>query len=289
MASQYNFEAIGTHWQIDIYEELSSEKEAALFAAIQERIAIFDAHYSRFRPDSLVTKISLAAGTYAMPEDFKDMYDLYEKMYKITNGLVTPLIGQTLSDAGYDADYSLTQKNDLQAPPAWEDVMEYHHPELIIKQRALLDFGAAGKGYLIDIVAGVIEKHGVRAYCVDAGGDMIHRNNEPITVGLEHPDHADQVIGVAVLQNKSLCGSAGNRRKWQNMHHIINPKELSSPKNIRAVWTVAQNTMLADGLATCLFFVPAAALADFAFQYVIVREDYSVQHSADFPGELFNV
>lgn len=294
MASQFNFEAIGTQWQIDIYEALSSEQEAALSAAIHERIAIFDQHYSRFRADSLVTEMSQKAGQYEMPADFAPMYDLYKEMYVLTGDLVTPLIGQTLSDAGYDAHYSLQQQKPLRRPGRWEDIMSYdvQSRTLNILQPVLLDFGAAGKGYLVDIVAKVIEDHHVYTYCIDAGGDILHRNSEPITIGLEHPEHVDQVIGTIDLQNNSLCGSSGNRRKWQGkdgeMHHIINPKTLTSEKDVIAVWVMAATTMLADGLTTCLFFVSPNLLRDhFTFDYVIMHADHSVEHSLDFPTELF--
>ena len=105
--TKFEFEAIGTHWVIDIKEELSLEREALLLSIIKNRIDIFDKDYSRFREDSLVTKMSKESGEYKMPEDFNKMFSLYKKAYEITDGLVTPLIGQVLVDSGYDAEYSL--------------------------------------------------------------------------------------------------------------------------------------------------------------------------------------
>lgn len=290
MASQYVFEAIGTHWQIDIYQDISLEQQQALETAIRQRIAVFDKDYSRFREDSLVTAMSHNAGDYTLPEDALALFVFYKQLYDLTDGLVTPLVGNLLSDAGYDAQYSLQQKKALSAPPSWQEALAYDHPKLTITQPVLLDVGAAGKGYLIDIVALVLEAHGISAYCVDAGGDMIHRNTSPIRVGLEDPGDTSKVIGVATLQNKSLCGSAGNRRAWGNMHHIIDPVSLQSPTTIRAVWVLAETTMLADGLTTALFFVSPEALSDvFSFEYLIVRDDYSVEQSSAFPAALFGV
>ena len=48
-----------------------------------------------------------AAGQYHLPDDAKPMFDLYYKLYAATDGKCTPLIGQVLVDAGYDANYSL--------------------------------------------------------------------------------------------------------------------------------------------------------------------------------------
>lgn len=280
----YGFDAIGTSWQIDIYKDISLTQEIQIKEAIRNRIALFDTHYSRFRSDSLVTEMSQKTGVFVLPEDARKMFALYRELYDLTEGLFTPLIGSVLVDAGYDATYSLTQKKTLTAPPTWDEVMEYAHPTLTMKAPALLDFGAAGKGYLIDIVASVLEQCGVSSYCVDAGGDMIHRGKEPLRVGLEDPDDTSKVIGVVDLQNKSLCGSAGNRRSWGNMHHIINPFTQQSTKTISAVWTVADTTLLSDALATCLFFVPPHVLIEkYNFEYLIVHEDRSVTYSQKFP------
>lgn len=290
-----NFDAIGTHWVIDVYDGVISPE---LERKIMERIEAFDRAYSRFRDDSLVTTMSQTAGEYVLPDDAYEMFSLYRKMYDITNGQFTPLIGQALVDAGYDAKYSLVQQKDLITPPKWDDVLEFLHEgdtsKLIIKKPVLLDFGAAGKGYLIDIIAGVLDDNGVHSYCLEAGGDIIHRsqkNNiagEAITVGLEHPDDTSQAIGTILLLNKSLCGSAGNRRAWGNFHHIINPTTLSSPRHIKALWVIADTTILADALTTALYFVrPETLRTKFHFEYLIVNDDYSFNKSEGFAAEMF--
>jgi thiamine biosynthesis lipoprotein len=252
----FTFEAIGTTWQIDIFDALAQDRAEGLVRRIQARIEEFDRAYSRFREDSLVTAMSKQEGEYEMPQDVVPMLRLYEQMYKITQGLVTPFIGNVLVEAGYDAQYSLRPKT-LHVPPPWEEVMAFSSPTVIqIKQPAVLDFGAMGKGYLIDIVAELLWEEGLRSFCVDAGGDILLRKSDKVhmKIGLEHPQDVTQVIGVAEIMNGSLCGSAGNRRAWANFHHIINPKTLTSPRDILAAWAVASTTMLADATTTGLFF-----------------------------------
>jgi thiamine biosynthesis lipoprotein len=288
---QFIFQAIGTKWVIDIYKSLSEiekEKEANLFDLIKKRIDLFDIAYSRFRDDSLVAEISRKAGDYVLPEDAKPMMDLYFDLYKKTDGLVTPLIGNLISDAGYDAKYSLKQKKELEKAPAWEDVIEYNHPNLKVKKPVLLDFGAAGKGYLVDLVSNLIEENGYDEYCVDAGGDIFYKNKEVLKVGLENPDNTKQVIGVCELKDESICGSAGNRRAWGNFTHIINPKTMTSPKEIKAVWVVAKTALLADALTTCLFFVEPETLTEtYDFEYVILYANNTLRNSEGWKGEIF--
>jgi FAD:protein FMN transferase len=283
------FAAIGTAWTLDIFEHLDDKRAQEVEAAVRGRIAQFDRCYSRFRDDSLVARMAREAGAYELPPDARPLLDLYQEIYALTDGAVTPLVGQLLSDAGYDAQYSL-RPGQLRRSPRWEDTLEYAWPRLVLRQPALMDVGAAGKGYLVDVVAAVLREHNVRAFCVDAGGDMTYQNpaGGVLRVGLEHPTAADQAIGVAELApGHSLCGSAGNRRAWGTFHHIIDPRTLDSPKHLHAMWVVAPTTLLADMLATCLFFVSPERLKRYTFEYALVRDDFSLEHSAHFPATFF--
>lgn len=287
--TKFEFEAIGTTWKIDIQNNLSKDEEVVLQNRILNRIDEFDKNYSRFRADSLVTKMSHEGGEYIMPSDADTMISLYDFFYKITNGLVTPLIGKVLVDAGYDEEYSLNSQA-LTQPKRWEDVLRWEKPILFLTEPTLLDFGAGGKGYLVDIVSEILETQNITSYCVDAGGDMRQRSVEDkfLRVGLEHPNDLTSVIGLLKLQNLSVCGSAGNRRKWSDFHHIINPKTLKSPEKIIAVWCVAKTTILADLLTTALFFLTPEELENtFDFQYLILYSDYSFKKSFNFKAEIF--
>jgi len=286
--TQFNFEGIGTGWQINISKTLRKVDEEMILSLIKNRIDIFDRIYSRFRDDSLVMKMSKETGIFILPEDAKPLLGLYYNLYKQTDGLFTPLIGNLISDAGYDTQYSLHQKNELKKVPEWEEIISYKHPNIQIKKSAILDFGAGGKGYLIDIIGNLLEENNISDYFINAGGDILHKGKTPIRVGLENPENINQVVGVYTLLNGSICGSAGNRRAWGDFTHIMNPKTLSSQKNISAVWVTAETALLADSLATCLFFVPAETLLDFyKFEYVLIKNDHSIEKSDGFLGELF--
>lgn len=283
----YEFEAIGTVWTIDVYQQISSEASTGLLKTIKSRIDMFDKAYSRFRDDSLVTQMATHKGMYVLPDDAQPMLELYKQLYDITDGSMTPLIGSIMEEAGYDAKYSL-QPGTLHKPIQWDDAISYGAPKLLIKQPALLDFGAAGKGYLADIVAGVLLENGVNDFCINAGGDIVHHAAVVARIGLEHPDQPGMAIGVAELDNQALCGSAGNRRNWAQYHHIIDPKRLESPRHIKAVWVAAKTGLLSDALTTALYFVEPQKLAGyFEFEYAIMTADNGLRRSASFPATFF--
>ncbi len=276
------FEAIGTRWQIDYHfrgKALEIEKTT------KDQIEEFDKNYSRFRADSKVAQWASKAGEYELPDDAGRLLDFYKQLYDVSRGLVTPLIGRLMEQAGYDAEYSLKAKK-LAGPPKWEDAIEIKKSKLIVKQPVRLDFGAAGKGYLVDIIAHLLYLNDVDRFCINAGGDIFARGM-PQTIGLEDPDDPSRVLGTVGINNESLCASAGNRRKWQDYHHIINPKTLKSVENVKASWVKAENAMLADGVATALFFVrPEKLQKIFRFEYAMI-ENEDLKYSKNFKAEWF--
>ena len=281
------FEGIGTKWQIDLYSPLSPNQWEYLQTVIQKRVELFEKTYTRFWPDSYTNLTLSQIGTHLLPSDAEPLFSLYQKLYTVTKGLFTPLIGQVLIDAGYNAEYSL-KGGILHRPPSWDSVLDYKYPTITIKKQAALDFGACGKGYLIDIISDLIREHGVSAFCVEAGGDMRYESLKPLRVGLENPNNPEQAIGVATITNTSLCASSGSRRKWGEYHHIINPHTLTSPDKVIATWVTAKNTILADALATSLFLVePSALLPYFSFEHLVLFADSSFEKSPAFPAELF--
>lgn len=279
-----SFEAIGTHWVIETPEPLAD----SLKQVILERIELFDRTYSRFRDDSIVAAMARRAGTYQFPDDCLPLIGYYRELYELTGGKVTPLVGRALEEIGYGKDYSL-KENEVSAIPAWDEVMEWQGSRVVTKKPVVLDVGAAGKGYLVDIIGVLLEKHEIREYVIDASGDMRLRGDAMQRIGLENPYDPTMVIGVMNLQNASLCASAINRRQWGGgMHHVFDPTSLSPTRAVVATWVAAETTMIADGLATALFFVDGKTLQQkWKFQYVRLMADGKLSHSHEFMGELF--
>ena len=279
----FAFEAIGTHWTIEIFDS----KRSNIIEKIKKRIDVFDKNYSRFRADSLVTKMSQKAGKYLLPSDARPMLDLYQKLYELSKGKVTPLIGQVLSDAGYDAQYSFKPK-EISKPLTWEESLGYNFPYLNVKKQVLLDFGALGKGYLIDIIAGLLKKAGSQDFVINAGGDIYCSGSDAIQIALESPDDSSQAVGIATISKGAICGSAGHKRSWAGYTHIMDPHFPKRPTRYKAVWVVANNTMLADCLTTALYFCEKEdLLKHFKFEYAIIDKDNSLDYSEYFPAEFF--
>lgn len=276
----WTFEAIGTSWSIETARPLGE-----LQHAITKRIDDYDQTYSRFRADSLVTKIGQTAGECHFPIDVKKMINLYRSLYEATDGALSPLVGSALSEAGYDREYSL-MSDTVHDVPVWDDVMQWNGVDVTTDRPVLLDFGAAGKGYLVDIVADILKQSGHDTFVIDASGDAyVYGTSQE--VGLENPYDSESVVGLARVENASLCASATNRRAWGEWHHVIDAKTARPTNDYLATWVIAESAMVADGLATALFFVGPDKLTDWKFEYVRLDKHGHIEKSQDFVGELF--
>jgi len=285
LPDRWTFEAIGTRWQIDSFEPIAPEVRASVQLLIDD----FDRTWSRFRPDSDVTRMSRTAGRWTL-EHADVLLGLYDRLDQVTAGAVNPLVGQALSDLGYDAHYSLRPRATVASVPSWASLRR-SGATVSTDEAVLLDVGAAGKGLAVDLVVDALDQAGVQEVMVDAGGDLRHQGPASVKVALEHPGDTTRAIGVVELRvDDALCGSAINRRAWgDGLHHVIDARTGRPTEDVVAVWVLAEGScMHADGLATAHFFADPEALAEvYPHRFVRVQADGRVLASPDLPGELF--
>ncbi len=281
------FAAIGTQWSIETKQPIKQTMRDAIMAHINE----FDQTYSRFRDDSLVSQLARTPGTYVFPRNVQPLIEWYRQLYTATASAVTPLVGDTLTLLGYDKTYSFQKTSAPVARPVlWEEVMQWRGSTVTTTRPVVLDFGAAGKGYLVDSIGALLEQNGVLSYVIDASGDIRHRGDQEQVIGLEDPRDPTRVIGTMPLHGRSsICASATNRRIWGNgLHHVIDGRTGQPTKEIIATWVMHASTMVADGLSTALFFAhPQQLQAWMPFQFVRMGADGAIEHSPDYMGELF--
>ncbi|GAA2850034.1 FAD:protein FMN transferase [Paenarthrobacter ilicis] len=284
--SAFAFEGIGTQWDISTPAALSADVRDQVLHVVGD----YDATWSRFRSDSAVSALSGQPGSITLPPHARELERLYSALYRLSGGGMTPLIGSSLEVLGYDARYSLVPAGPPQAPPRWEDVLDWDGTALTAHEPVVVDVGAAGKGQLVDLVASVLRGSGYSDYLVDASGDMVHAGSHPVTVALEHPYNARQAIGLVVLDNAALCASAANRRAWgDGWHHVLDGTTGSPVRTTVASWTMASNAMTADALATAMFLMePEVLQREFQFSWLAVDSGGSATFSAGFEGRLFS-
>lgn len=300
MAQPTQFEAIGAPWRIGVggaSTPVSSLGEPLAdddLGAVLERIERFDRDWSRFRDDSLVSRIAREPGSWRLPADAEPLLELYEQLHALTDARLSPLVGTSLERLGYDASYRLTPSGDPLPAPSWADAIALRRTaeglELDAISPVLLDVGAAGKGYLVDLVGDLLATRGVTETLVDASGDVRVRGGRSIRIALENPADPTKAVGVAELHDAALCASALTRRAWgTGLHHIVDAVTgRPIADGVIATWVVADSALVADGLATAMFLTDPARLSEaFSFEWVRLGIDGRLEASAGFRGELF--
>jgi thiamine biosynthesis lipoprotein len=289
----WEFDAIGAPWRIDTARPLDRSARASVLEVVDR----FDREWSRFRADSLVTALADGRGEVRAPEDAADMLDAFAELDRATGGAVNPLVGTALAARGYDAGYGFVDRGPQPAPADWADLLSWGDGRLLLREPALIDVGALGKGRLVDLVLAVLEASAPDAIrdgvVVDASGDLSVRGALQ-RIGLEHPYDARRAIGVVDVTDAALCASATNRRAWgDGLHHVLDARTGEPVRTIAATWAIAAASepspaMRADAIATALFFEGGPRLAaEWNVQWVRMTTDGRVEWSPASTAELF--
>lgn len=290
-SKSFSYESMGTSWKITIWDDISESEFQEIKSKVMDDSRIFDITFSRFIKTSLVWKIAEKAGVYTVPKHFMNMLEWYFKLYNLSGKVVNPLIGFTISDLGYDADYSLQTKENIRHTPDLEKTVKIIDSSTIETSEAVLfDFGALGKGYFVDVISDYLKSRGLQRFLTDGSGDIYYEGaGQSIRAGLEDPRDQTKAIGVIELQGGSICASGINRRKWGVHNHIIDPLNTRSVSgDIIAVWVKSEKAVLSDALATCLFFVdPETLKSEFDFDYLILDNKFRTKQSTGMKAELF--
>lgn len=289
-----DFTGIGTSWSISTHEPLE--------VPVRERIAgvieSYDATWSRFRPDSLVSRIAPGGRSADFGVHCPPLMNVLSALAVTSAEAMTPLIGGPLEHLGYDASYRMRPRAGWRAAPPMS-VLHRNGDHLTLDEPAVLDVGSAGKGQLIDLVSAELTAAGHYAHLVDGGRDL-YATGQPVVAALEHPLDETRAIGTVEIRNAALSGSATNRRSWNagdergRLHHVLDGRTGRPVQHIAATWVLGRTALLADALSTALFFVEPHRLASLAtkegwgsFDYVVMTADGVCTTSAGFPGEIF--
>lgn len=276
MNSDWRFDAIGTAWTIGTPDPIAP----GLRTAITARIDSFDRTWSRFRVGSAVNALRTAREVDLGP-DAPAILAVYDRLFALTAGAVSPLVGGALEQLGYGAGYTLTPSGEPVRVPSWTDC-ELAGTVLRVPGPVVLDIGAVGKGWLAGEVAAMIDQPCV----VDASGDLVNRSGGVLRVALEDPDDPELAIAVVeVPDGEAVCGSASNRRRWSDdLHHVLDARSGRPTRDVVAAWAGGPDAAWADGLATAAFF--ASDLSGTGHWWAALDRDRRlVAHGL--PGEVF--
>jgi thiamine biosynthesis lipoprotein len=257
-----SFRAMGSPCELRLHARSAAEARAAVAAAtaVIERL---EARYSRYRPDSLTTRINAAAGTPARIEvdaETAALLDYAATAHAESGGRFDPTSGvlRRAWDFRSGRVPSQAEIDALLPLVGWQQV-EWTAPTIRLPRAGMeLDFGGWVKEYAADAAAAACREAGVAHGLVELGGDIRvigpQPDGTPWRVGVRHPRDASMPLAVVDLAEGAIASSGDYERcmviDGRRYAHILDPRSGWPVRGLAAVSVLAPSCLLAGTAAT---------------------------------------
>jgi thiamine biosynthesis lipoprotein len=263
------FRAMGTQCEIQYACDEPKRAEGFERAALSW-VQAFEAKYSRFRDDSLVSRINAAAGKewVIVDAEMEQMLKLCDTLYFLTQGILDPSALPLLHIWNYKAEHPVLPSDAAIAAACrlvgWPKVQRGPGKIFLPDAGMALDFGGFGKEYAVDVVAQIAVDWGISNVLVDFGHDLRALGKPPGRpgwhIGLEDPRHPGDAAGsVALSGSRAIASSGDYLRRFtlggKRYGHIIDPRTGRPVANGCSQATVISGTCLHAGVLSTTAFV----------------------------------
>lgn len=259
---EFTFKAMACSNELSFYT--SNKKQAKSIA--NEAIAAvnaLEARYSRYLPDSLLTRINNSAGdmsgvkvdkeTAALLNYSKACFEQSDGLFDITSGALRRVWDFKSNTLPSEQDIAATLKL-----IGWDKVI-WNDPVFVLPIAGMeIDFGGVVKEYAADTCANLCKERGIKHGLVNMGGDIHVIGPRPDgsswNIGIQNPDKPDEVITTVKLSHGGLASSGDYRRcmvvDGERYGHVLNPKTGWPVPGLRAVSVIAPQCLIAGSTTT---------------------------------------
>ncbi|MBT3812511.1 MAG: FAD:protein FMN transferase [Gammaproteobacteria bacterium] len=253
---------MGTACTIQLYAQ-NTQLAKNISAAVITDVNRLELKYSRYRSDSLLSKINRLAAkggktrvddeTVSLLNYATTCYQQSGGLFDITSGILRH-IWQFQQHALPDEQQIAAIRNRI----GWQRV-NWSAPHLEFPEPGFeLDFGGIVKEYAVDRAAIIAQESGMQYGIINLGGDIRvvgpHANGQPWVVGIQHPREQQQVIQKINLSQGALASSGDYERcivvNNQRYGHVFNPRTGWPVSHLAAVSVVSELCVVAGSAAT---------------------------------------
>lgn len=261
------FRALGTACLIQFRH--SGDRTARQFiASALEWLSSFEAKFSRFRPDSIISRINAAAGREWVKVDgeTEQLLDLAADLHRLTDGILDPTMLPLLRVWDWKTVHvKLPDKAEIKAALALTGFGKIQRKpgRVFLPQSGMgLDFGGFGKEFAVDQLVRIAREHGIQDALIDLGRDLyaIGGNGQhPFWhVGLEDARHPGTCWGGLAVADFGVAASGDGLRRFEfngvRYGHILDPRTGWPVSNgMRGVVVIAPTCLQAGIYSTAIF------------------------------------
>ena len=260
------FEAMATRCRVVF--PASAPAAGTLDKIVLDWVAGFEARYSRFLPDSLISRINAQAGkgwVETNPE-LDRLLGLCNEAVFFTRGVFDPTALPLIKLWNWKTNPPMIPDDDAIAAArrmvGWTKVQRAPGKIFLPEAGMSLDLGGIGKEYAVDQVAALASQHGIRDVLVDFGQDVLALGTPPGRpawhVGLEDPKQPGKCWAGVAAKNVAVATSGDYLRRFEvdgkRYGHILDVRSGRPVANgCCAVSVIAPRCTVAGLLATSCF------------------------------------
>jgi len=291
---RFGFRAMGSPCELQIWG-LSRDALRPHARACLDEILRLERKYSRYREDSLASRINRSAGDprgIEVDDETAALLDFAQTAHRESGGRFDPTSGVLRRVWRFDSG-RLPDPEALKATRAlvgWTK-LRWERPRLILPKAAMeLDFGGFVKEYAADRAAALCRSRGLASGMVDLGGDLAvvgpHPDGRPWSVGIRHPRQPDRAIARIPLAAGGLATSGDYERfmivDGVRYSHLLDPRTGESFRDGPAcVSVVASCCLIAGVTSTIAMLHPEPQSRDFleeiGLPHLLVRQSGEVE------------
>jgi thiamine biosynthesis lipoprotein len=228
----------------------------AAFAAVEKIQTLMSAHdpaseLSLLNREAASRSVSVSAQTF-------EVLGRAGKLARESGGAFDITVAPTLAEWGL-----LPANLRRQDQGSWRDVLLLRGRQVCFRRPLALDLGGIAKGFAVDRAIESLQAHGVKAACVNAGGDLRVFGELPSTIHLRHPARPQRFTRTITLRESALATSSPcfTERRWQKQRvsHLVNPLSHQAITGAVSVTVCAGECWLADALTKVVLNAPSRA------------------------------
>lgn len=257
------FRAMGSDFHVIV---VGGSRE--LLTAAHARLAELESRWSRFLPDSEISRLNRSGGRPVLvSEDTICAVTAAVDAWRDTDGRFDPTVLPALVAAGYDRDFA-TLDPDVDLDPASRPrfaaapgcagiVIDPLVGAITLPPGVAIDLGGIGKGLAADLVVSELGAAGAGGACVNAGGDLRVQGESPGADGWVVDVEHLPAIRIA-LADGAIATSSSSKRRWTQggatYHHLLDPRQgVPAHAGLTAVTVIAGTAATAETLTKAAF------------------------------------
>lgn len=262
------FNAMNTLCRVD-FQCPSLGQARAFQAEVVDWVAAFEARYSRFLPDSIVSRINAAAGRewVSVDPETERLLALCGEMVFLTRGVFEPTALPLMRLWNWKSNPPrIPLPAEVEAARAlvgWRKVQRKPGQVFLSQPGMALDFGGIGKEYAVDCVLTMGLRQGIVNILVDFGQDVRVHGHPPERgawhIGLEDPVRPGKCWAGVGVDNHAVASSGDYIRNFvaegRRYGHIIDPRTGEPVDNGCLCVNIVANTCTLAGILSTSAFI----------------------------------